>query len=179
MTTWPQYLQQIVARGPPPHHDDGDASVPRSEIEWQRLAHARQEKIAAYNARRRRQRRSTRFCAEDQGEPERLLSEAEIRRAIHFYCSKPWGKRDVPITHLAAAADLSAWHIYRIRRGHHLTERTRASLSKAIIFFETPLNTHPAATPQRWPIGPHEKTEADRKVIAHDIGGLVVNFACG
>jgi hypothetical protein len=181
---WPQFLKAVAARRPaPPHHDDGDAETPRTEIEWQRIAAARQEAIVAHTARRRRQHRSARFCEEQRGEPERLLTPAEIRRALWFYTAIPPRQRTVTIAYLAGTANLSRMHVYRIRKGHHLTTRTHAALSGAITALETHHDTLPTTPPQRWPTGPYEKTAADAKVDQRLVGdggnGIVFNICHG
>ena len=116
--TFNQFLKAVVARRPAPRRDDrDDAETPCTEDELRRLAAARDAAIAADNARRRRQRKSTRFCDEDRGEPERLLPAHEIRRALWYYSAIPPRQRTVTIAYLAHIANLSRMHVYRIRNG--------------------------------------------------------------
>src|SRR6516162_8124555 len=169
--TFNQFLKAIAARRPAPRRDDhDDAEVPHTEDEFRRFAAIQANARAAYTARPRR-RRTSRFCDENRGgEPERLLTPAEIRRALWFYTAIPPHQRTITIAYLAHIANLSRQHVYAIRRGHHLTSRTHAALSGAITALETHHNTPPTNPPQRWPVGPYEKTAADRKVYPILVG---------
>jgi hypothetical protein len=64
-----------------------------------------------------------------------------------------------------------------------LTSRTHAALSGAITALETHHNTPPTKPPQRWPVGPYEKTAADTKVDQRLVGdggnGIVFNICHG
>jgi hypothetical protein len=184
--TWNQFLAAVVAaRRPAPRRDEGDgAETPHTEDEFRRLAAIQANARAADTARPRR-RRTSRFCDEnrDQGEGERLLPEAAIRRALWFYSAIPPRQRTVTIAYLAGTANLSRMHVYRIRNGHHLTTRTHAALSGAITALETPHDTLPTSPPQRWPVAPYEKTAADTKVDQRLVGigrrGVVFNICHG
>jgi hypothetical protein len=182
--TFNQFLKAIAARRPAPRRDDhDDAEVPHTEDEFRRFAAIQANARAAYTARPRR-RRTSRFCDENRGgEPERLLTPAEIRRALWFYTAIPPRQRTVTIAYLAGTANLSRMHVYRIRNGHHFTNRTHAALSGAITALETPHDTLPTSPPQRWPVGPYEKTAADAKVDQRLVGdggnGIVFNICHG
>jgi hypothetical protein len=178
--TWPQFLKAVAARRPAPQRDDRDAEVPRTEEEFRRLAAIEANARDAYKPKTRR-RKSSRFCEENRGEPERLLPESEIRRALWYYSAIPPRQRTVTIAYLAHIANLSRMHVYRIRNGHHLTDRTHAALSGAITGLETPHNTPPS---QRWPVAPYTPTMADRKVDQRLVGldggrGVVFNIVHG
>jgi hypothetical protein len=183
--TFNQFLKAVAARRPAPAREDrDDAETPRTEDEFRRFAAIQADARAAYTARPRRRRPAARACDENRGgEPERLLPAHEIRRALWYYSAIPPRQRTVTISYLAHIANLSRQHVYAIRRGHHLTSRTHAALSGAITALETHHNTPPTNPSQRWPVGPYEKTAADRKVYPTLVGdggrGVVVNICHG
>jgi hypothetical protein len=198
--TFNQFLKAIAARRPAPRRDDRDdrdsAETPRTESQFQALADERNAAIAAHD-RRARRRRSSRFCEEDRGEPERLLTPAEIQRMLWFYSSEAVrSQRRVLITAIADWSNLHRDTVYEARRGcpannGRMSERVRTVLSRTIteiekkgmsfkrsgmqweVFENPPLPyTPPAAALQPSP--------ADLKVIPRDLGnGLIINVAHG
>ena len=199
MTTWPQYLRQIVARRPAPRRDDRDdrdrGEVWTTEAELQALAAERNAAIDAYN-RARRRRRSTRFCEEHRGEDERLMTPAQIQRMLQFYTSEAVrSQRRVLITAIAAWSNLHKDTVYEARRGcpsnkHGMSLRVRTVLSRTITHIEKQGMSFKRSGMQ-WealenPPPPHTPPEAalqpfpgDHKVVRRDIGGIIINVVTG
>jgi hypothetical protein len=192
--TWPQFLKLVVAqRRPAPHCDDhDDAEVPHTEAYFQNLHLAATQPSAARKARRRKT--SAKFCEEsdrDQGEPERLLKAAEIRRSLQLYTAPEFKRqRRVLITMLAHMSNLSRETVYQARRGSPMSSRVRTVLSRTITLIEKE-GLYFRRTGQQWealenppppytpPAASLQPSPADRKVIPLKIGGLIVNVVHG
>jgi hypothetical protein len=196
--TWPQFLKLVVAqrRPAPAREDHDDADVPHTEAYFQNLRLAAMQSPPA-RKRARTRKTSARFCEPDrnQGEAERLLTAAEIRRSLQLYTTPEFKRqRRVLISVLAHMSNLSRMTIYRIRRGYPLTRRTQTVLTRTISFIEhqqmewrrlgNEWEAHqkrPSANapPPSIPAAPYLKTEADRKVFPHRIDGITFNICHG
>jgi hypothetical protein len=186
----------VAARRPAPAREDhNDAEVPHTEAYFENLRIAATQPSAA---RRRRQRKSTRFSEGSDsgtGEPERLLPPHEIVRALQLYTAPEFKRqRRVLISVLAHMSNLSRMTIYRIRRGYPLTRRTRTVLTRTISYIEhqqlewrrlgneweaVPKRPNAYNPPPAMPTAPYLQTAADRKVFPHRVSGVTWNIVHG